>query len=43
MIMNTLIVRLPAMCFSLCLESQDKCINILLGKGLQRLGVGGAA
>src|SRR5438552_14702650 len=35
MIMNTLIVSRPAMCFALCLESQDKCINILLGKCLQ--------
>ena len=33
--MNTLIVSRPAMCFALCLESQDKCINILLGKCLQ--------
>src|SRR5205085_3472630 len=40
MIMNTGIVRLPAVCFPLCFESKDKCINILLGKGLQRLGVG---
>src|SRR4051794_2950434 len=39
MIMNALIVVLPAVCFPLCLESQDKRINILLGKGLQRLGV----
>src|SRR6266496_5085295 len=39
MIMNALIVVLPAVRIPLCLESQDKRINILLGKGLKRLGV----
>src|SRR5437764_9901888 len=37
MIMSALIVILPAMCFPLCLESQEKRINILLGKCLQAL------
>ncbi len=40
MIMNTEIIRFPAMCFPLYLENHDKRINILLGKGLQRLGLG---
>src|SRR5215831_10576383 len=40
MVMNALIVRPPAMCFRFCLESQDKCINILLAKRLERLGMG---
>src|SRR5437879_1278862 len=39
MIMNTLIVSRPAVCFALCFESQDKRINILLGKCLQAVRV----
>src|SRR5690349_21230738 len=39
-IMDALVVVLPTMCCCLCLESQDKCIDILLRKGLQRLSEG---
>src|SRR5450755_1002582 len=40
MIMNALVVILPSMCFRLCLQSQDKHVNILLGKCLEALCVG---
>jgi len=38
MMTNALII-LPPVCFCLCLECQEKGINILLAKRLQRLGV----
>src|SRR5258708_20665538 len=40
MIPKTLISRFPAMCFCLCLENEEKRINILSGKDLQRSSLG---
>ena len=40
MIPNTLIASLPARCFGLCLDNEDKRIEILSGKSLQRSSVG---